>query len=145
METFIEFILDLAYDELYDQVDGNPRRFFLYGQCYEFAKILRSYVKGCKIVIDNSDHCGVLYMNKVYDAEGIAKDFSTFRILTQRELDYMEDFSGIPEKKYVGTFKNRRLISDFLIDEIACCNIDYMLQALNKEFDDELNNESYER
>lgn len=131
MEKFIEFIIDLTNDELYDFVEGDSQIFFLRGGCYEFAKILKRYVSECKIVINkDSEHCGVLYRNKVYDANGIVRDSSEFKIASQSDIDYMEDRFGIPEKRYISGNKK---ISDFIIDEIANCNINYILDEFEEE------------
>ena len=42
----------------------------------------------------------------------------------------MEDRFGIPEKRYINGSKK---ISDFIIDEIANCNINYILEEFEEE------------
>lgn len=133
MEQLIDFIIDLANEELYDYLDGNSKCFFMSGGCYEFVKVIIKYVNECKIVINKKrDHCGVLYMNKVYDATGIVSDSSKFEIAKQADKDYMEERFGIPEKLYVGVGENRKRISQFLIEEIKNCNIDYILKQFEE-------------
>ena len=65
VQEFIEFIVDLANDELYEKLDGDARNYFLNGGCYELAKIVKKYVDRCQIVINKSnDHCAILYQGK---------------------------------------------------------------------------------
>lgn len=71
-------------------------------------------------------------MNKVYDATGIVSDSSKFEIAKQDDKDYMEERFGIPEKLYVGIGENRKRISQFLIEEIENCNIDYILKQFEE-------------
>lgn len=134
MKQFIDFIIDLTNEELYEHLDGDAKQFFMSGGCYEFAKILRKYVSGCKIVINKDrNHCGVIYKNKVYDVTGMVKDFSNFKIASQDDIDYMEEGFGTSEKLYVGRGEKRKKISDFLIDEIKECNINYILKEFEQD------------
>ena len=125
IERFIEFIVDLANDELYEKLDGNAKYYFLNGGCYELAKVLKKYIPNSKIVINNeSDHCAILYNGKIYDASGIIEGRSNFKIANNEDIEYMEDKFGIPEKENINGAK----ISDFLINELKECNILHTLE-----------------
>ena len=125
IEKFIEFIVDLANDELYERLDGNAKYYFQNGGCYELAKVVREYVPNSKYVIRNdNNHCGIFYNGKMYDADGIIKDISKFKIANKDDVEYMEDRFGIPEKENINGGK----ISDFLINELKECNILHTLE-----------------
>ena len=129
VEKFVEFIVDLANDELYERLDGNAKNYFLHGGCYQFAKIVKEYIPKSQIVINNeSEHCGIYYDGNIYDANGIIKDKSKFHIAKCDDIRYMEEKFGIPEKENI----NGKKISDVLKEELKQCNI------LNKlELDEE--------
>ena len=130
VEKFIEFIVDLANNELYERLDGNANYYFQNGGCYELAKVVREYVPNSKIVINNSnDHCGIYYDGKMYDSSGIIEDKSKFKIANNEDIKYMEDRFGIPEKENINGGK----ISDFLIKELKKCNILHMLELEENE------------
>ena len=116
MEYFINFVIDLANEELYEYLDGDAKSYFLQGGCFEFAKIIKSYIKSSQIVINKDyDHCGILHEGNIYDATGKVKD--------------MENRFGIPEKQYI---KGKR-ISDYLIEEIKQCNIESLIERIEGE------------
>ena len=128
MEQFIDFIVDLADEELYSFFDGNARAFFLHGGCFEFAKIIKSNIKHSKIIINKEEnHCGVLYRGKLYDANGLIKDKNNFRLASTQDIKFMEDNFGIPEKRYINGIR----IVDFLNNELKFCNIEEMLKKLD--------------
>ena len=130
VQEFIEFIVDLANDELYEKLDGDARNYFLNGGCYELAKIVKKYVDRCQIVINKSnDHCAILYQGKIYDANGENPNKLEFFIANKEDLEYMEGSFGIPEVQYVNGIR----ISDFLINAIKECNIVNKLQLKDKE------------
>ena len=113
MEYFISFIVDLINEDMYEKFDGYGAKWFLlHGGCYEFAKILCSYIKGSKIVLDQSaQHCGVLCKNGViYDANGKVIS-GNFKIATE-DIRYMENSFGIVEKSYI---KGKK-ISEYFIE-----------------------------
>lgn len=127
MEKFIDFVIDLANDELYDFFDGDAKAYFLGGLCFEFAKILKEYIKESQIIIDTKNaHCGVLYEGNNYDASKRPDKKYNFTIANEEDIKYMENRFGIPEKKYI----YGKTISQYLIDEIKECNIDYILEEL---------------
>lgn len=130
MERFINFVVDLTNDELYELVEGNAEIYFLQGGCFEFAKILKAYIKNLQIVISkNLDHCGVLYDGNIYDASGKVENKNIFNKASQTDLKYMEERFGIPEKQYI---RGKR-ISDYIIDEIKECNIDHIIDSIEGE------------
>ena len=130
LQEFIDFIVDLANDELYDKLDGNAKNYFLNGGCYEFAKIIKKYIEKSQIVINkDNNHCGILYDGKVYDANGINNNKSDFMIAKKDDLEYMDERFGIPEIQYIKGVR----ISDFLINEIKKCNILDKLQLGDEE------------
>ena len=130
MEELINFIIDLANDELYDFLDGNSRLYFLQGGCYEFAKILKELVNNSQIMIDEANgHCGVLYFGNIYDASGKVNGKYKFVRAKEEDINYMEDRFGIPEKIYI---KGKR-ISEYIIDEMKECNIDYIMKRFDEE------------
>ena len=93
MEQFINFVIDLANEDLYTQLDGNAKMYFLHGGCFEFAKILKQYVKGSQIVLNKEfNHCGVLYSGNVYDATGMVKEKDKFIKVNENDLKYMENY-----------------------------------------------------
>ena len=120
VEKFIEFIVDLANDELYERLDGNAKNYFLHGGCYQLAKVVKEYIPKSQIVINNeSEHCGIYYDGYIYDAGGIIKDKSKFHIAKSDDIKYMEEKFGIPEKENINNGK----VSDFLIKELKSCRI----------------------
>jgi len=128
MEQFINFIIDLANEDLYELFEGRAKTYFLQGGCFEFAKILKEYIKNCKIVINKEhNHCGILYLGEIYDASGKVKE--EFDIASEKDFIYMEDRFGIPEMQYV---KGKR-ISDYLIEELKKCNIDNLIPNIEEE------------
>lgn len=130
MENFIEFVVDLAEEELYDFLDGNARSYFLKGGCFELAKVLKHYVKNTQIVINKTyDHCGVMYEGDIYDATGRIKEKGQFLKAEKKDIDYMEDKFGIHEKMYI----YGKRISDYLIEEIEKCNIGYLIERIEGE------------
>lgn len=130
MEKFIDFVIDLANEELSTYFDGNARTYFLQGGCLEFAKIIKRFIKRCEIVINKElNHCGILYQGKMYDAKGIIREINNFNIANREELEYMEQYFGIPEKQYINGIK----ISDYLINELKLCNIGSMVEIIESK------------
>lgn len=130
IKQFIEFMVDLANDELESLVDRNAQLYFLNGGCLEFARALNSIIPGSSIVInEDSEHCGVLYKGRVYDASGDITNKIRYRIANKEDLEYMEDRFGIPEKKYIDGVR----ASDCLVNEINKCNILKHLELNKKE------------
>lgn len=130
IEQFIEFVVDLADDVLYDKLDGKAKLFFIKGGCYEFAKVIKEYISKSQIVINkNSDHCAISYNGNIYDATGKINDLTDFKVADSEDIKYMEARFGIPELQYV----NNLTISDFLIKEIKECNIIDSLELEEEE------------
>ena len=134
MEQFIEFIIDLANEELSDYLDRDAKEYFLHGGCFEFAKIVRKYVKRCDIVINEDlNHCGIIFDGNIYDATGKIKETQGFRKANNEDIEYMKDRFGIPEKTYIQGEK----VSNYLIRELKHCNIDNMIKNIEREYDEE--------
>ncbi len=132
MEDLINFIIDLANEELYEHLDENDARdYFLHGGCYEFSKTIKSFIKNSKIVINRktNSHCGILYERNIYDASGKVKNSQDFEVASNNDLEYMEERFGIPEKQLIEGKK----ISDFLIDKIKKCNINKLIDRIEGE------------
>ena len=129
-EQFIEFVIDLAQEELYEKFDGNARAYFLGGGCYELVKIIKNYIPDSQIVINNqSDHCGIKFNNEIFDADGIVNNKEDFSIATVDDIKYMNNRFNIPEKQYI----NGKTISEYLIEEIKKCNIIHLLDCIEKD------------
>lgn len=130
MEYFINFVIDLANEELYEYLDGDAKSYFLQGGCFEFAKIIKGYIKSSQIVINKDyEHCGILHEGNIYDATGKVKERNQFLKANQKDIEYMENRFGIPEKQYI---KGKR-ISDYLIEEIKQCNIESLIERIEGE------------
>ena len=128
MEEFINFIIDITDEEIGNYLDGNVKHYFLNGGCYEFAKILKNYIKESKIVINkDSNHCGVLYLGNVYDATGKVDKKEEFQVATDKDQEYMEFRFGILEKQKV----NGKKISEYLISILDQCYIADMLKKVD--------------
>lgn len=128
MERFIGFVIDLANEELCDFLDGDAKKFFLQGGCYEFAKIIKAYIK-CQIVINTDNtHCAVLYDGKIYDASNEI-DSKSFNIASKEDIKYIEERMGIPEKHFI----KGKTVSEYLIDEIKKCNIGFLIKEIEGE------------
>lgn len=133
IEQFIDFIIDLADEDLYEKLSGMATWYFMNGGCYEFAKILKEYLPDAKFVINKDlDHCAVLYKGQIYDSNGKVLKPEEFNIATEEDIDYMEDRFGIKEAENI----NGKKISDILIDLIKECNIIDKLKLDQK--DDEM-------
>ena len=133
VEKFVEFIVDLANDELYEKLDGNAELYFLNGGCYELAKVIKNYVPMCEIVINkDSTHCAIKYKDEIYDATGKIENKEDFITAKKEDIEYMEDRFGIPELRYI----NNVTISDFLIEELKKCNILHTLELDDNTKDD---------
>lgn len=130
MKQFINFIIDLANEELYTHLDGDAQMYFLQGGCFEFAKILKQYVKNSRIVINKDfNHCGILHSGNVYDATGVVKEKNNFLIVKEEGLKYMETKFGLPEKQYIKGMK----ISEYLIKQLEECNINKIIERIEGE------------
>ena len=128
MEEFINFIINLTDEEIGDYLDGDVKHYFLNGGCYEFAKILKNYVKGSKFVINkDSNHCGILHLGNVYDATGKVDNKEVFHIATEEDKEYMEFRFGILEKQKI---KGKK-ISEYLISVLDQCCIADILKKVN--------------
>lgn len=127
MQEFIDFIIELTDEELYEYFDCvGSKYYFLHGGCYEFAKIIKHFVNKSTIVIDeNSEHCGILYKENIYDASGLVEEKEKFKIANKDDIDYMEGRFGIPEKQNI---KGKR-ISKYIIDEIKKCNLNFLTET----------------
>ena len=120
IEKFIEFVIDLANDLLYEKLDGDAKYYFLNGGCYQIAKVLQACIPKSKIVINDSyTHCGIYYDGDFYDANGIVSKNENFKIASKEDIGYMEEKFGIPEKENINGDK----ISIFLINELKECRI----------------------
>ena len=125
MEKFIDFVVDLANEELYQYLDGDAKKYFLQGGCLEFATIIKAYIKQCEIVINKAlNHCAIQYKGKMYDARGEIKDRSDFNRADDLDLLYMKERFGIPEKTYI----NGKRISDYLVNELKLCNVNQLIK-----------------
>ena len=130
MEKFINFIIDLADEELGDYLDGDVRHYFLNGGCYEFAIILNNYVEGSKLVINkDSNHCAILHSGNVYDVTGKVEEKDEFDIATNKDKEYIEFRFGIMEKQNI----NGKRISHYLIETLDECYLSDMLKAINEK------------
>ena len=115
IEYFIETIIDIANEEVYESEFEDARDIFLHGQCYDFAKVLKHYITNSFIVINNNeDHCAVQFQGRIYDANGDVTDKFNGHIATEDDINYMENNFSIPEK----SMKNGKRISEWLIDAI---------------------------
>ena len=116
IEGFIEAIIGIANEELFEGKYENAREIFLYGQCYEFAKVLKHYITNSLFVINNNeDHCAVQFQGRIYDANGDVTDKFIGHIATEKDINYFENNFSIPEK----SMKDGKRISEWLIDAIS--------------------------
>lgn len=130
MEEFIDFIINLADEEIGDYLDGDVKHYFLNGGCYEFAKVLKNYARESRFVINKeSNHCGILHLGNIYDATGKVDKKEKFHIATKEDKEYMDFRFGILEKQQV---KGKR-ISDYLISILDQCYISDILEKVNDD------------
>ena len=130
MEDLINFVINLADEELYEFLDGDSKEFFLHGGCYEFSEIIKGCIKDSRVVINNENtHCGILFERKIYDASGKVKNPQDFKVANKDDMAYMEDRFGIPEKHMV----KGKTISDFMIAKIKECNIGKLIERIEGE------------
>ena len=132
MEDLINFIIDLANEELYEHLDGNnAREYFLHGGCFEFSKIIKSLIKSSRIVINRrtNSHCGILYERNIYDVLGKVNNPQDFEIASNDDLEYMQERFGIPEKQNV----EGKSVSEFLVERVKECNINKLIERIEGE------------
>ena len=130
VERFIEFIVDLANDELYEKLNCDAKTYFTNGGCFEFAQVVKKYIPMSQIMINKeNDHCAIAYRGNIYDATGIVRNKMDYSIARIDDIKYMEDRFGISELQYI----NNVTISDYLIDELKKCNILHTLQLEDEE------------
>ena len=127
MEKLIEFIIDLAKEELYPYLHENVGSYFLQGGCFEFAKIIKKLIQNSEIVINEDfNHCGILYQGKIYDASGKIEENIKFKKVNREEIQYMTERFGIPEKAYIKGVQ----VSDYILNELEFCNIQPFLKEI---------------
>ena len=103
MESFINFIVDLTNEELFNNSFTHEETiyYFLNGGCLQLADIVHEFVPDIRYMEQkNHDHIGIFYKDNVYDAEGI-QDINNFSFVTNNRLAEIRDRYGIPEYNYV--------------------------------------------
>ncbi len=128
MMQFITFIKELVDDEFYQAIEPvSAEVYFAGGGCYEFAKILKTFLPGSKVMITKDyNHCGVYYKGKVYDAKGVCEK-EDFQDLTEEDKLKLDDpwRYGIPEVKFEG-----KEVATAVSEEIKLCRIEALLERI---------------
>ena len=128
MMKFITFIKELVDDEFYQALEPVKAEDYFWGKgCYEFAKILKAFLPGSKVMITKDyHHCGIFYKGNVYDAKGICKK-EDFQDLTEEDQLKLDDpwCYGISEVKFEG-----KEVATAVQEEIKQCRIDSLLERV---------------
>lgn len=103
MEHFIEFINDLTTELYYDRLRVDGKYIYTHGAALTFIKIIENYFNIDNVYIRNdNEHCAFSYKGVLYDAYGIIKNPSDFKIANNEDILYMIDmFGGHLKDRYI--------------------------------------------
>lgn len=137
MQTFIDFIIELAYDEFDYCISAvyireiSMRYYFRYGGCLELAKVLQYFIPSARICINKkTDHFVIQYNNAYYDAE---EKYETNQEFEEVSLEYITKHS---EKYGKDVLFEGKPVHLALIQELKNCSGDYvsnLIDAINNE------------
>jgi hypothetical protein len=129
MEKFIEFIDDLTTELYYENLRVDGKYIYTHGAGLTFIKIIENYFNIDNVYIRNdNNHCAFSYKNILYDATGIIKNPTDFKIANDEDILYMRDMFG-------GHLKDR-YIYDTVINEMNKIeNIPYLDNEKIKKYE----------
>lgn len=128
MMQFITFIKELVDDEFYQAIEPvSAEAYFAGGGCYEFAKILKTFLPESKIMMRKDyKHCAVFYKGNIYDAKGVCEK-EDFQDLTEEDQLRLDDplLCGRSEIKFEG-----KEVATAVSEEIKLCRMESLLERI---------------
>ncbi len=118
MDTFIEFIVGLAKEELFNNSISYEEtvNYFINGGCLQLADIVHEFVPDMKYMEHKKiDHIGIYYKGNVYDSTGV-QDINDFSFVTENRLKEIRERYGIPEYNYINGMSVVEYMKNIIMD-----------------------------